>query len=219
MSLAQPNLTWGVLEPTAEAPLVGGMGVVFSATWRRSLPEKVAVKVLKAGELSAAACEAASSPLEQEAAALQAACADRTNPYVALLYGLVRGPPTPAWATRLGPHSAALLSHSAEAQLLGLVMRWEPGGSLSARLHSGAVPWAAKTSERLCLLERVAAGVASLHAASPTIVHGDIKPDNVLLAADGAPRLSDFGLAQLRSAVATSAGRSTVATTAKVAGT
>jgi len=88
-------------------------------------------------------------------------------------------------------------------------MAWQPGGSLAARLHGGAVRWAARTAERVLLLERVAEGVALLHSAEPRlVVQSDIKSGNVLLAslaADAEPRLSDFGLAELRKAAATQA--------------
>ena len=82
-------------------------------------------------------------------------------------------------------------------------MAWEGGGTLSSRLHpdGNILPWAARTPERLRLLERICVGVHALHILEPKlIVHGDIKSENVLLAADGEPRLSDFGLASLRDA-------------------
>src|ERR1044071_4784189 len=40
-------------------------------------------------------------------------------------------------------------------------------------------------------------GLAAAHAAG--IVHGDFKPENVLIGRDGRVRVGDFGLAQLRS--------------------
>jgi serine/threonine protein kinase len=84
-------------------------------------------------------------------------------------------------------------------------MAWEGGGTLSSRLHpdgnNNRIAWTARTPERLRLLERICVGVNALHLLEPrSIVHGDIKSENVLLAADGEPRLSDFGLASLREA-------------------
>jgi len=73
------------------------------------------------------------------------------------------------------------------------------GGSLRAWLATPR-PW------RL-IVERFLAvghGLAAAHAAG--IVHGDIKPDNILLGEDERPRLADFGLATISGGEARAGG-------------
>ncbi|KAG8849274.1 hypothetical protein FRB91_010091 [Serendipita sp. 411] len=50
---------------------------------------------------------------------------------------------------------------------------------------------------RLRLLHQVAAGLQYLHQQKPTIIHGDLKPGNILIDDEGIARLCDFGLARL----------------------
>ena len=44
-------------------------------------------------------------------------------------------------------------------------------------------------------LQQVAEGLAKAHAAG--VVHRDLKPDNIMITADGHPKILDFGLAKL----------------------
>ena len=70
-----------------------------------------------------------------------------------------------------------------------LVMEWVPGADLSERATT------LKPEERLSLFAEIAAAVA--HAHQRSVIHGDIKPANVRLGADGRIRLLDFGIARL----------------------
>ncbi|KIM20946.1 hypothetical protein M408DRAFT_48416, partial [Serendipita vermifera MAFF 305830] len=51
--------------------------------------------------------------------------------------------------------------------------------------------------ERLKLWGGVVDGVAYLHLHNPIIVHGDLKPGNVLIDDLGQPRICDFGISQV----------------------
>jgi len=75
-------------------------------------------------------------------------------------------------------------------------------GKDSARLfsewqHNGhALEYVKKYPEadRLKLIRETAEGLGYLHNRRPAIVHGDLKPENVLIDAYGTAKLSDFGL-------------------------
>ena len=102
----------------------------------------------------------------------------------------------------------------------GLVMAWEEGGSLSETLYPPLLkqPWPSSAIDRLRVCAEVAAGLAHLHRVG--LVHGDLKPENVLLDGQGRVRLADFGLAEARALTADSDSRlSTMQTTGEKRGT
>jgi tRNA A-37 threonylcarbamoyl transferase component Bud32 len=72
-----------------------------------------------------------------------------------------------------------------------LIMEYVEGATLRDHLAPGPVHPAAAVE----LADQVGEALAYAHRRN--IVHGDVKPENILLAADGRPRLLDFGVARL----------------------
>jgi serine/threonine protein kinase len=93
-----------------------------------------------------------------------------------------------AIAQRLaGPHIVQVLG-CGEAEGWGwLAMEHLPGGNLRRLIGQGST-----AAEALVLLRQAAEAVAQLHRQH--LVHRDVKPDNLLLRADGELVLADFGL-------------------------
>src|ERR1700674_2241244 len=74
-----------------------------------------------------------------------------------------------------------------------LVMAYSPAGTLSDRLKDGPLPW----QQTIDLTIKLACALQAAHDAG--IVHGDVKPSNVLLTKYGQPQLMDFGVARIAS--------------------
>ncbi|WP_412069163.1 protein kinase domain-containing protein [Rubrivirga sp. IMCC43871] len=95
--------------------------------------------------------------------------------------------------------AAAALDHPAVAAVheigqaddgrLYIAMAYVEGPSLRERLEGGPLP----VAEAVAVARRLAEGLGAAHRAG--VVHRDVKPSNVLLAAGGA-RLVDFGIAK-----------------------
>src|SRR5579863_950499 len=91
------------------------------------------------------------------------------------------------------PNIVGVYDQGADGQHLYLVMEYVPGRTLRALLRErGWLPW----QEALSVMDPVLAGLAAAHRAG--IVHRDVKPENVLITADGRVKVVDFGLARAR---------------------
>ncbi len=88
------------------------------------------------------------------------------------------------------PHVLPVLAAGEGEGLAFLVTPWVSGGTLRDRLRAGA-PLSPAEARRT--LREIAAALAHVHAHG--VVHGDLKPDNVLLE-DGRVLLADFGVAR-----------------------
>lgn len=116
---------------------------------------------------------------------------------------LLRGTPEPALLHRfrIERQTLAALDHPNIIRLLDgghssdgnpyLVTEYIQGPTIDAYCRQSAP----SLEERLRLFQSVCAAVSCAH--QNLVIHGDIKPANILVGADGAPRLIDFGAATL----------------------
>ncbi|XP_030474345.1 U-box domain-containing protein 33-like [Syzygium oleosum] len=101
-----------------------------------------------------------------------------------------------------------------------LVYEYIPNGSLEDWLRSSnrakQLPWQA----RIHIATELCSVLAFLHSCKPhSIVHGDVKPGNILLDAHLGSKLSDFGICRLLSRGERSSNNTTVLYTADLKGT
>jgi tetratricopeptide (TPR) repeat protein/predicted Ser/Thr protein kinase len=88
------------------------------------------------------------------------------------------------------PHVVQVYELGRDSVCPFIAMEYLTGGALTTRLAGAPLT----PLDAVALVEKVARGVAAAHELG--IVHRDLKPGNVLLTADGEPKVADFGLAK-----------------------
>jgi eukaryotic-like serine/threonine-protein kinase len=99
------------------------------------------------------------------------------------------------------PHIVAVHDSGEHNGMPFIVMERLSGSSLAGYIARGPVPEPVVRS----VLDGVLSALACAHEAG--ILHRDIKPGNILFAADGEPKVSDFGIAKMADAVHTMTGQ------------
>jgi serine/threonine-protein kinase PknK len=72
-----------------------------------------------------------------------------------------------------------------------IAMEYMPGGSLADRLRQGPMRW----EDAIATGVKLSDALQTAHRAS--VLHRDVKPENILVSAFGQPKLADFGIARI----------------------
>ncbi|MFC1706740.1 SUMF1/EgtB/PvdO family nonheme iron enzyme [Planctomycetota bacterium] len=92
-----------------------------------------------------------------------------------------------------------------------IVMEYVEGESLGDQLRRGDIP---PIREAVVVALGIVRGLAAAHA--ERVIHRDLKPDNILIAADGTPKIVDFGVAKDRDATTMTTSKKMLGTPAYV---
>ena len=195
-------ISWEDLTIDQTSPLLGkgSFGMVFRGVWKQpgyASGFNIAVKVMSRAMAEAKNLDYADqlNKGREEAEFVHKISLNgpRLSECMTLVYGFAEGP--------LPPSLTAPFRAPAGDVAFGIVMRLEGGGSLEHHLYTLGTKFS--MLEKIRILAGISRGLTALHGIG--IVHGDLKPSNVLLSGDNPPkiRLSDFGLSSFKELPAT----------------
>ncbi|KAH8966222.1 hypothetical protein BDL97_03G013500 [Sphagnum fallax] len=93
----------------------------------------------------------------------------------------------------------SLVGYCLDRKHLMLVYEYVSGGDLRKRLHDGVIRRPLSWKQRTRIILQVAEGLDYLHdKCHPTIIHRDVKSNNILLTKKIEAKVADFGLSKLR---------------------
>ena len=178
----------------------GSFGIVVKARWVPKTPaggmgmaQEVAIKVFSNGLVQSVNFETLAAKVVKEAKIMKHAERNLVSDCYVKVYGIAHG--------TLPRNLAAAFGVNDGIKAIGLVMRYESGGDLNSYLFTASgQPKIISTLEKMHLIHGIIRALAEFHAVG--IIHGDLKPDNVLLHNTINPeiRLADFGLSAVRGA-------------------
>ncbi|PVF95322.1 kinase-like protein [Serendipita vermifera] len=190
----QPSLLKGVRQSSSDAVFEGRYSNVYCGTWNN---KKVAIKAIRGVKPNI------EEVLQREVEVWQ----DLKHPFVLEFYGRCRG------FSRYG----ALISPWCENRTAeSYIRKHQINAPERFRLvckHSTSKR--VKQWSQMLQWCEIVEGVVYLHTRNPPVVHGDLKPENVFVDADGHAKIGDFGLAQIIRDGATETSNSTLEGTAR----
>ncbi|KIM23527.1 hypothetical protein M408DRAFT_252923 [Serendipita vermifera MAFF 305830] len=178
------NLT-GRIKKLMDPPIaLGGTSDIFYGEWRLPVPKRVAVKVLRT--TSTNSVETVQRVCVSN---LPGRCSHQIDRGAQRLRREMR-----LWWMCRHRNVVPLYGFASDfGGMDAMVSPWMKNGSALCYIQAQKCSWA----ERLKLLGDIVAGLKYLHHFQPPIVHGDLKPTNVLIADNGDACLCDFGLSRL----------------------
>ncbi|KAJ4706139.1 Receptor-like serinethreonine-protein kinase [Melia azedarach] len=98
-------------------------------------------------------------------------------------------------------HVVSVLGFSSDPKRHRMLLVYElmGNGNLQDALLHKKCPELMEWHKRFSIAVDIAKGIAYLHSLHPPVIHGDIKPSNILLDQNFSAKIADFGLARLKS--------------------
>lgn len=181
----------------------GGAQEALKSTRSSFIAKPVVVKIIKikctVGTSESEKYELAMRQALYEARMIRQASCEDFNDYCVKLHGIAHGPVEDSWTRLVGGQQSNVIAETSEGFcMVGLVLKFEAGGTLQELLRAEKRNLTCDTKERLRLLKEIATGLSTLHINDDgPIVHRQLSPKNILLSTEEGifhPKIVDFSL-------------------------